>query len=157
MNRTLYYANTYDFWTLRWYLNFVNSSGEISHLCSWYWDSFLSYSCSSIRAVSSCSLWYLVTKVKVIFFFTFNLLIHGDFYTLGMPHLAVRCCWNWLISSLLIRDTGARFVWLGKCFAFLFLIFIHNRYGVGNNVSKFQVSSMKIEPWRAFEVDASSA
>ena len=31
-------------------------------------------------------------------------------------------------------------------FAFLFLIFIHNHYGVGNNVWKFQVSTIKIEP-----------
>ena len=48
---------------------------RISQLCARYWDIFLSQSCSSkiylyIRAIFSCSLWYLVSDFKVnIFYF----------------------------------------------------------------------------------------
>ena len=46
---------------------------RIPQLWARYWDSFLSYCCSSIiymyiRAVSSYSLWYLVSEVKVNLF-----------------------------------------------------------------------------------------
>ena len=46
---------------------------RIPQLCARYWDSFLSHCCSSIiymniRAVSSYSLWYLVSEVKVNLF-----------------------------------------------------------------------------------------
>ena len=46
---------------------------RIIQLCARYWDSFLSHCCSSIiymyiRAVSSYSLWYLVSEIKVNLF-----------------------------------------------------------------------------------------
>ena len=52
-----------------------NHRDRIPQLCARYWDSCLSHCCSSIiylyiRAVSSYSLWYLVSEVKI--FFTFE-------------------------------------------------------------------------------------
>ena len=59
---------------------------RIPQLCARYWDSFLSHCCSwiiymYIRAVSSYSLWYLVSEVKVNLFhiwscWSMNIFIH---------------------------------------------------------------------------------
>ena len=54
-------------------MNFWYSSGSNSTASARYWDSFLYHCYSSkiymhIRAASSCSLWYLVSEVKVNLF-----------------------------------------------------------------------------------------
>ena len=52
---------------------FVINRDRIPQLCARYWDSFLPHCCSLIiymyiRAVSTYSLWYLVSRSKSIFF-----------------------------------------------------------------------------------------
>ena len=59
---------------------------RIPQLCARYWDSCLSHCCSSIiylyiRAVSSYSLWYLVSEVKVNLFTFESAEAYTDFYT----------------------------------------------------------------------------
>ena len=45
---------------------------------------------------------------------------------------------------ILLKGHGHKIHVIKSTISFLFLILIHNRYGVGNNVWKFQVALIKI-------------
>ena len=55
-------VGTYDFWTWRWYWISDINRDRIIRLCARYWDSLLSHCC---WAVSSYSLWYLVSDIWI--------------------------------------------------------------------------------------------